>query len=262
MKRLLDVMARLRDPRNGCPWDRQQTYQSLAPYTLEETYEVIDAIERGNLTELKEELGDLLFQVVFYARLAEEQSAFDFDAIVTAIVDKMTRRHPHVFSDETDTDPVSLARRWDEIKRAETLAKETAQGVKRPAGRLAGIPLQLPALTRAHKVGARAARMGFDWPDHQGARAKVAEELTELDDAIAQSDRDAITHEVGDLLLATVSLSRHLGVDPEGALRAANRRFETRFSHVEAAVDAGRAHGLEDMERYWAEAKALERAQS
>jgi MazG family protein len=259
MKRLLDVMARLRDPSRGCPWDRQQTYQSLVPYTLEEAYEVVDAIERGNLVDLKEELGDLLLQVVFYARLAEEQSAFDFEAVVTAIVDKMIRRHPHVFAGETETDSKALSRRWEDIKADEKKNRAARSEGESRASRLDGIPPQLPALARATKVGGRAARMGFDWPDHQGARSKVTEELTELDEAIANGHADAINHEVGDLLLATVSLSRHLGVDPESALRAANRRFETRFRHVEAAVDAGLATSLDDMERYWAMAKRLER---
>ena len=257
MKRLLEVMARLRDPQTGCPWDNQQTSQSLVPYTIEEAYEVVDAIERGHLPDLKEELGDLLLQVVFHARLAQEQGAFDFDAVVTTVVEKMVRRHPHVFADETATDSASVSRRWEEIKASEKQASGSELAVR--AGRLDGIPLQLPALARADKIGARAARMGFDWPDSRGARAKVEEELSELDDAIALGDAQAVTHELGDVLLAVSNVARHLGVDPEGALRAANRRFESRFRQVEACVDAGLPSELADLERYWAAAKALER---
>jgi MazG family protein len=253
MKALLEIMARLRDPATGCPWDVQQTFATIAPYTIEEAYEVADAIERGDLQDLKEELGDLLLQVVFHAQMAKEQGAFDFDEVVTAICDKLVRRHPHVFAGESSGDARTQLRRWEEIKAAEK------SKVGKAAGALAGIPHHLPALMRAAKAGKRAASMGFDWPDHQGARLKIAEELAELDAAIGEQDRGAIEHELGDLLLASVNLARHLGVDPETALRRANGRFESRFGYVEAQVAAGRPSSLSDLEAYWEEAKRQER---
>jgi ATP diphosphatase len=252
---LLAIMARLRDPARGCPWDLKQSFATIAPYTLEEAYEVADAIERGDLDGLREELGDLLFQVVFHARLAEEQGAFDFAAVARGIADKLTRRHPHVFGEERLADAAQQAARWEELKAAERAAKGAGGGV------LAGVPRALPALPRAAKLGARAARIGFDWPDPEGPRAKIDEELAELDAARAAGDEAALAHELGDLLLAITSLARHLGVDPEGALRAANGRFEARFAHVERRAAASGARDVETLESYWQEAKAGERPQ-
>jgi nucleoside triphosphate diphosphatase len=249
---LLAIMARLRDPARGCPWDLKQSFASIAPYTLEEAYEVADAIERGDLDGLREELGDLLFQVVFHARMAEEQGAFDFAAVARGIADKLVRRHPHVFGSEALADADAQARRWEELKAAERAAKGAASVMD-------GVPRALPALTRAHKLNERAARIGFDWPDVAGPRAKVDEELEELDAARASGSADAIAHELGDLLLAVTSLARHLGVDPEAALRAANRRFESRFAHVERRARASGARDVDTLETYWQEAKAGER---
>jgi MazG family protein len=255
MNELLEIMKRLRDPVDGCPWDVEQSYVTLAPYTLEEAYEVVDAIERGDLGDLKEELGDLLLQVVFHSQIAKEQGAFDFAAVADGIAQKLVRRHPHVFGTEIANDTTTVLRRWEDIKKAE---KEASGKSTR---RLDGIPRALPALTRAAKAGHRAAEMGFDWPDYRGARAKIQEELAELDEAIGGADAAEILHELGDLLLAVVSLSRHLAVDPETALRLANQRFESRFRHVEDAVASGRPGTLADLEAYWQEAKRRERDQ-
>ena len=248
MKELLEIMARLRDRERGCPWDVEQTFRTIAPYTIEEAYEVADAIERDDLAALEEELGDLLLQVVFHAQIAREQGAFDFERVARGICDKLIRRHPHVFGDERLADAQAQSARWEEIKAAE----------KAGQGLLEGVPLGLPALTRAEKLGRRAARIDFDWPDAAGARAKVGEELAELDAAVGSGSADAIRHELGDLLLAIVNLSRHLGVGAEGALRAANRRFEERFRHVEGRVAAGGGRSAEELDRYWQEAKARE----
>jgi ATP diphosphatase len=221
---LLAVMARLRDPKNGCPWDVQQDFSSIAPYTLEEAYEVLDAIERKDQDGLREELGDLLFQVVFHARMAEEQGWFDFDAVAGAIADKLVRRHPHVFGDGKHED-------WETIKAAERATKD--------ASTLADIPLALPALSRAAKIGRRASRVGFDWSSVKDVRAKIAEELDELDVEVAKDPASAETEEeLGDLLFALVNLSRHLKIDPEAALRGANAKFEKRFRRMEALAES------------------------
>jgi len=253
VKELLEIMARLRDRDHGCPWDLEQTFASIAPYTIEEAYEVADAIERGDLAALEEELGDLLLQVVFHAQMASERGAFDFAAVVRGISAKMVRRHPHVFGGEAVADAAAQSARWEDIKAAEKAVRGGA------AGLLDDVPMALPALTRAMKLGKRAARIGFDWPDRTGARAKVDEELGELDEAIAGGDREQIVAEFGDALLALANLARHLEVDAEGALRAANGRFASRFRHVEQQVAAGGGGSLADMERHWQEAKRLER---
>ena len=253
MKDLLDIMARLRDPTHGCPWDLEQDFASIAPYTLEEAYEVADAIERNDLAALEEELGDLLLQVVFHAQMASERGAFDFARVARGISEKMVRRHPHVFGDETVADAASQSARWEDIKAAEKALRGT------PPGLLDDVPLGLPALTRAMKLGKRAARIGFDWPDQVGARAKVDEELGELDEAVAGGDRARIAAEFGDVLLALANLARHLEVDAEGALRGANGRFARRFGHVERQVAAGSGDSLADMERHWQDAKRQER---
>jgi nucleoside triphosphate diphosphatase len=249
---LLRIMARLRDPARGCPWDLEQTFATIAPYTLEEAYEVTDAIERGDLPGLREELGDLLLQVVFHAELAREQGAFDFAAVVRGISDKLVRRHPHVFGAERLPDATAQSRRWEELKAAE----KTAAG--RAASVLDEVPLALPALVRAVKLGRRAARIGFDWPDADGVRAKLSEELRELDAARAAGAPAAVERELGDVLLAVANLARHLGIDPESALRAANGRFATRFRHVEARAHATGATEPAALESYWQEAKAGE----
>lgn len=260
---LLRIMATLRSPDGGCPWDREQTFATIAPYTLEEAYEVADAIERGALHELEGELGDLLFQVVFHARMAEEAKLFDFGDVVAAICDKLVRRHPHVFGDEQGrvASADDQTRRWEEIKREE----RDAGGETRV---LADVPVALPGLTRAAKLGKRAATVGFDWPDAAGVRAKVTEELAEVDAALAArtatssadaAAREAVAAEVGDLLFTIANLCRHLDLDPEACVRGANARFEKRFDHVEARVRAAGgdwgAHDPNALERLWEEAK-------
>lgn len=253
--RLLAIMVRLRDPVAGCPWDLQQDFRSIAPHTLEEAYEVADAIERGDLDALRDELGDLLFQVAFHAQLASERGAFAFGDVVDAICDKLTRRHPHVFGGVPVADAAEQSRVWETLKAGER--KALGQG----NGALAGIPLALPALSRARKLGRRAADAGFDWPDANGPRAKIDEELAELDREIDE-DKDAgrLGAELGDLLFSVVNLARHLDVDPEAALRRANERFERRYAHLEQAlaargIDPGTA-GLELLDQLWVATKA------
>jgi tetrapyrrole methylase family protein/MazG family protein/ATP diphosphatase len=254
MEELLRIMARLRDPASGCPWDLDQTLASLAPYTLEEAHEVVDAIERGDLAGLEEELGDLLLQVAFQSQIAAEQGHFDFAAVARGICAKMVRRHPHVFGGEAVASATEQTARWEDLKAAEKAA------AGKGASLMDDVPVALPALARAAKLGRRAARIGFDWPDASGPRAKIDEEIAELDAAIASADAAAIEHELGDALLAITNLARHLAVDPEQALRAANRRFETRFRHVERRAAASGASAPAELERYWDEAKADERA--
>ncbi len=253
IERLLGIMARLRDPGSGCPWDLQQDFRSIAPHTLEEAYEVADAIEQGDLGKLRDELGDLLFQVAFHAQLAAERDAFAFDDVVDSICDKLTRRHPHVFGDAVVTDAAGQTAAWERMKREERAARGDA-------GALADVPLALPALTRARKLGARAAQAGFDWPDAAGPRAKVDEELAELDAVHDAPDPAAREAELGDLLFSVVNLARHLDVDPETALRRANERFARRYRHVELELDrlgqpAGSA-APQLLDRLWAAAKS------
>ncbi len=233
LQALLALMARLRDPERGCPWDLKQTFSTIAPYTIEEAYEVADAIERGDAVQLRDELGDLLFQVVFHARLAAERGWFDFADVAAGITDKLTRRHPHLFAG-AQLAPEDLVRVWEEQKAQE----RAARGGEQADGVLAGVPLALPALTRAAKLGKRAARVGFDWPEERQVHAKVMEELHEVQGAIAavkaqQGRRAAIAEEIGDALFALANWSRHLEVDPEDALRAANRKFAHRFERME-----------------------------
>ncbi|HEX9706337.1 MAG TPA: nucleoside triphosphate pyrophosphohydrolase [Steroidobacteraceae bacterium] len=253
IERLLAIMARLRDPVRGCPWDLQQDFRSIAPHTLEEAYEVADAIERSDLPALRDELGDLLFQVVFHARLASERGAFAFDGVVDAICDKLTRRHPHVFGDAVVTDAAEQTRVWERIKREERAAAGDD-------GALAEVPKALPALTRARKLGARAGDAGFDWPDATGPRAKIDEELAEFDRAMAAPDPARREAELGDLLFSIVNLARHLGLDPETALRHANERFARRYRHLEQSLARlGQPTGSaapELLDRLWAAAKA------
>ncbi|HWI29435.1 MAG TPA: nucleoside triphosphate pyrophosphohydrolase [Stellaceae bacterium] len=260
--RLLDIMARLRDPARGCPWDRVQTFATVAPYTIEEAYEVAEACERGDPAALKDELGDLLFQVVFHARMAEEAGLFAFDDVAAAIAEKMVRRHPHVFGDAVIADAAAQTTAWEEQKAAERRAKATASGES--ASALDGVGTALPALTRAEKLQRRAARVGFDWPTATPVLDKIAEELGELREAMAGGDSERIGDEIGDLLFAVVNLARHAATDPEQALRAACRKFERRFRRVETLLaESGRSvetADLDEMEAEWRRAKVEERS--
>lgn len=259
IERLLEIMARLRDPERGCPWDREQTFATIVPYTIEEAYEVADTVGRGDMDELRDELGDLLFQVVFYARLAEEGGHFDFSAVVDAIVAKLTRRHPHVFGDARVADARDQSREWERHKAAERAAKsrDPAPSV------LAGVNTALPALSRAVKLQRRAARVGFDWRRLEEVADKVAEELAEVRAEIAAAGGPArLTHEIGDLLLACSNLARFADIDPESALREANARFERRFRRIETwLAEQGKGpeqSSLEEMESLWRRAKQEE----
>jgi ATP diphosphatase len=259
MARLLAVMARLRDPDRGCPWDLAQDFASIAPYTIEEAYEVADAVARGDMADLRDELGDLLLQVVYHARMAEEAGAFDFEAVARGIADKMVRRHPHVFGDASrDKTPEAQTRDWEAIKAAERAARPRTDSA------LDGVALGLPALTRAVKLQDRAARVGFDWPDAGAVLDKIAEETAELVEARAAADPARVTEEFGDLMFVMANLARHLRIDPEAALRAANAKFARRFHGVEAALRAdGRGPAqsdLTEMDRLWDAAKRAERA--
>lgn len=256
IEELLEVMAALRDPERGCPWDRAQTFASIAPFTLEEVYELVDALERGDFSHLKEELGDLLFQVVFYAQIASEQSLFGFEDITRTLVDKLRRRHPHVFpSSEAAAGGLSEAevkQQWEAIKQGERSGKQ--QG-----GLMADVPEALPALNRAAKLQRRAAGVGFDWPDADGVLVKLQEELAELESARREGDAAAISDELGDVLFCVVNLCRHLKVDPEQALRSTNRRFEQRWQYIEAALERQQQRpadaSLQTLDRLWDEAK-------
>mgnify|MGYP001237291395 FL=1 len=262
---LLTLMAQLRDPDTGCPWDVQQDFASIAPYTIEEAYEVADAIARGDIADLRDELGDLLLQVVFHARIAEEAGHFDFTAVAEAISDKLVRRHPHVFGDQGKISAATQSASWESLKAAERAANAAAKG--RPESVLDGVPLPFPALLRAYKLQRRAARVGFDWPELAPVAAKVEEEWAELTAEIDNAgDQARLTEEVGDLLFAVVNLARHLEIDPEAALRAGNAKFERRFRAVEDGFrEKGRqmaAASLEDMEVLWNAAKASEKGDS
>ena len=261
MFRLIEIMARLRDPKSGCPWDIEQTFDTVAPYTIEEAYEVVDAIERRDMGDLKDELGDLLLQVVFHARMAQEAGSFGFTEIAEAICDKMVRRHPHVFGEEKVQGVADQTLRWEAIKAVERAGK--GQTVDAPQSALDGVPLGLPALTRAAKLTRRAARVGFDWPSLAEVTAKLREELAELEAEITAGDMQKAREELGDLLFVCANLARKLEVEPEDALRGANAKFIRRFGHIEARLaEQGRAPGdsdLSEMDALWNEAKAIER---
>ncbi|MBX9684241.1 MAG: nucleoside triphosphate pyrophosphohydrolase [Hyphomicrobium sp.] len=281
--RLIDIMKALRTPGTGCPWDLEQTFATIAPYTIEEAYEVADAIQRGDLADLRDELGDLLLQVVYHARLAEEQAAFDFGDVVMGVTAKMIRRHSHVFGDATAKSAGAVKGLWDQIKAQERAAKPQAS-----AGVLADVPVALPALTRAIKLQHKAATVGFDWPSLAPVFDKMREELAELEHELRRSApsgrlsegqseganaresdaavKAAMKEEFGDLLFVMANVARHLKIDPEDALRAANEKFSRRFAHIEARLAEQGRHPaqstLDDMDALWDEAKALERASS
>jgi len=247
LRRLAAIMARLRDPETGCPWDVAQDFATIAPYTIEEAYEVADAIARADMADLRDELGDLQLQIVFHARMAEEAGHFALADVIDGIADKMVRRHPHVFADDARPDAAAERRGWEAIK-----AEERAR--RNQTGALAGVALGLPALLRAEKLQKRAARTGFDWPDTDGPRAKVSEEIVEVATA---PDQIARAEEIGDLLFAVVNWARHLNIDPEAALRAANSKFERRFAAMEAAAGERFAGlSLDEKETLWGAAKA------
>ncbi len=261
---LIDIMAALRTPVTGCPWDIEQDFASIAPYTIEEAYEVADAIARNDLMDLKDELGDLLLQVVFHARMAEEASVFAFGDVVEAISTKMIRRHPHVFGEIDADTPDEVKRNWEDIKAEEKAERHAARGAAEPLSVLDDVPIALPALQRAVKMQKRAARVGFDWDNAAQVFDKIREEADELAEAIEDGATERITDEIGDLLFAIANLARHAGVDPEAALRGTNDKFKRRFAHIE---DSAAASGqpldtvpLDQMEAWWVEAKTKERA--
>ena len=254
---LLYLMARLRDPQTGCPWDIKQDYASIAPSTVEEAYEVVDAIEQQDFTHLKEELGDLLFQVIFYSQLGKEENRFEFAGVVSGLVEKLIRRHPHVFPDGSlhskidnrHTLPADVKQRWEAIKQQER-AEKGSQGL------LADVPLNLPSLSRAAKLQKRAASVGFDWDDVQGPIAKVREELIEVEEALVAGDAAATEEELGDLLFAVVNISRYLKIDAEQALRKANQKFERRFHYIETHLGKPLLQAsIDEMNQLWDEAK-------
>ncbi|MGA7972133.1 MAG: nucleoside triphosphate pyrophosphohydrolase, partial [Pseudolabrys sp.] len=259
ISRLIEIMAALRTPGSGCPWDLEQTYETVAPYTLEEAYEVADAIARGRLDELRDELGDLLLQVVFHARMAEEEGRFDFGGVVEAITTKMIRRHPHVFADAEGKTVEHVQGMWERIKAEE----KTERGHEPEAGALAGVPVALPALTRALKLQNKAGRVGFDWNDPRAVLAKIREEADEIEAEIEAGDTARAGAEVGDLLFAVVNLARHMEADPEGVLRGTNAKFERRFASIEKALAArGKTpeqSTLAEMDALWDDAKAAEK---
>ena len=268
ISRLNEIMAALRTPGTGCPWDLEQTFATIVPYTLEEAYEVADAIERGDVANLREELGDLLLQVVFHARMAEEEGRFDFGDVVDAITRKLIRRHPHVFGDARDLTSDEVKALWGLIKAQEKRERaEARRAAGLPAeettGALADVPLALPALTRALKLQQKAGKVGFDWNDPRAVLAKLREEIDEVEAELDAGDVASVAGEVGDLLFAVANLARHLSVDPEAALRGANAKFERRFAHIESRLGkTGRAPAeatLDEMEALWSEAKQRER---
>jgi MazG family protein len=252
INKLLEVMKKLRDPDQGCPWDVEQSFATIAPYTIEEAYEVADAIDREDVDDLRDELGDLLLQVVFHAQIAAEAGHFDFSDVAAGIAEKMIRRHPHVFGSASEREAGKVEGSWEEIKERERSAGDDAS-------ELAGIARALPALKRAQKLGKRAGRVGFDWPDRQGVHAKIQEELVELEKAAGARDATGIEEEFGDMLFAVVNLARHLEVDPERALRGANRKFERRFRDMETAIAGNgkriKDFSLEALDQEWRAAK-------
>ncbi len=269
ISRLIEIMAQLRTPVGGCPWDLEQNFSTIAPYTIEEAYEVADAIARGELDDLREELGDLLLQVVYHARMAEEQNAFAFGDVVEAITRKMIRRHPHVFADKDgNIQPAGVKSAWERIKAEEKAERAARRGPQEtaPASLLASVKAGLPALTRAMELQRKASTVGFDWNDPRAVLAKIREEADEIEAALDLGDADKLTDETGDLLFALVNLARHVGADPDTALRRTNAKFERRFAYIERALAArGRsleAASLDEMDELWNEAKEEETSSS
>ena len=261
---LLDIMVALRAPETGCPWDLQQDFASIAPYTIEEAYEVADAIARNDLMDLKDELGDLLLQVVFHARMAEEAGNFGFGDVVEAISTKMIRRHPRVVAETEADTPAEVKRNWEHIKAEEKAERHASRGAAKPLSVLDDVPIALPALQRATKLQKRAARVGFDWDNAAQVFDKIREETDELADAVDNGSAENMADEIGDLLFAVANLARHAGIDPETALRGTNDKFKRRFSHIEdSAAASGQsldAIPLDRMEAWWVEAKMKEKA--
>ncbi len=259
--RLLEIMAALRTPQTGCPWDLAQSFSTIAPYTLEEAYEVADAITRDDMGDLRDELGDLLLQVVFHARMAQERGAFDFGDVVQSITEKLVRRHPHVFDNECKETPQAVEGLWERIKAQERREKAARKGASGEAAALADVPVALPALTRALKLQAKASKVGFDWNDPRTVLRKIREEADEIEAELERDDA-ATAAEIGDLLFAAVNLARHLRADPEAVLRQTNQKFERRFAAIERALAArGTSPGnatLAEMDALWDEAKAQE----
>ncbi len=264
ISRLLEIMAALRTPKTGCPWDLDQNFATIAPYTIEEAYEVADAIARHDLDDLRDELGDLLLQVVFHARMAQEHGAFDFADVVEAITAKLIRRHPHVFGDTRDLTPDAVENLWHDIKVQEKAAKAGRReaDAAEAAGALAGVPVALPALTRALKLQQKASKVGFDWNDPRAVLAKIREEADEIEAALDEGETAEAAAEAGDLLFAVVNLARHLDADPEAVLRMTNRKFERRFAWIERALaERGKTPiqaDLAEMDALWDAAKAAE----
>ncbi|WP_116653484.1 nucleoside triphosphate pyrophosphohydrolase [Pelagibacterium sediminicola] len=261
---LLDIMARLRDPVNGCPWDIEQDFRSIRHYTIEEAYEVADAIEREDYEDLRDELGDLILQPVYHAQMASEAGLFDIGDVIFSVTEKLIRRHPHVFGDDDPGNATSTERRWENIKAAERAKKAERRGAEKPPSLLDDVPVGLPALARAGKLTKRAARVGFDWPDTRSVIAKIAEELDETNEALASGSAEQQAEEIGDLLFAVANLARHAGIDPEASLRDANAKFIRRFEHVEArcrkdGVEIAEA-GLERLDGYWNEIRAADKS--
>ncbi len=252
ISKLHGVVRKLRDKQDGCPWDIEQSFASIAPYTIEEAYEVADAIERGDMANLCDELGDLLFQVVFHAQIAQEAGLFDLDEVAGGITDKMLRRHPHVFGSDSERAEGKVDGSWEQIKAGERSGSADDSA-------LAGVAKALPALKRAEKLGKRASRVGFDWPDRRGVREKIHEELDELEEAVGGRMSDDMEEEFGDVLFAVVNMARHLDIDPEKALSGANNKFERRFRDMEREIkDSGkrfRDFKLESLDKYWRAAK-------
>ena len=268
--RLLEIMAALRTPVTGCPWDLEQTFATIKPYTIEEAYEVADAIERGDLDDLRDELGDLLLQVVFHAQMAEEQGEFGFGEVVEAITTKMIRRHPHVFAVSPADDPKKVKAQWSEIKAEEKRERTERRQLRGntedfKAGHLGGVHRAQPALMEALKLQEQAAKVGFDWSEPEPILDKIEEEIAEFRAALASGDKAKIADELGDLIFAAVNIGRHVGADPEMALRGTNTKFRRRFGHIETSLAAAgqtlEAASLDEMEALWVDAKRIERGQ-
>ncbi|WP_275790925.1 nucleoside triphosphate pyrophosphohydrolase [Pararhizobium gei] len=268
ISRLVEIMEALRDPQTGCPWDIVQTFETIKPYTLEEAYEVADAIERNDMDDLCEELGDLLLQVIFHARMAQEAGSFSFGDVVMAITTKMIRRHPHVFARSDADTPQAVKLQWNEIKqaeKAERLLRRAARGLPEDAdkGHLGPVQRSFPALVEALKLQQRAAKVGFDWSSPEPILDKIEEEIAELREALAAKDTAKVADELGDLIFAVVNIGRHVGADPEMALRGTNTKFRRRFGHIETELESSgeslQEATLERMEELWQAAKAIER---